>query len=249
MTSKILQICKTLFVLQLLVVLNACQTNVSSDIAATPPSTSGPDESGGDPEPITIVRLADRYYVASALSQIFLPSLADGASAPDIENLQSTIDSNIKIQYGDMGSSCDYFDTTNYCGVGGQSPLFTIIESANVSAPALSQPTSLRAAYTLRAVYTMLSSSAADAALRKAISLTSSSMTTYATVNFATLNPPTLTELQRVFQLVYPGVTPSASSLTKSYAFINAVAASYGAKDSWKMAFILMLSTLLWQQL
>ena len=96
----------------------------------------------------------------------------------------------------------------------------------------------------LRTIYGLI---AYDPALRKAISLAKS--TTYGAVNLTGIAGPTLTELQTAYSIVYPGVIPSLATLNKIHALTSSVESSYNGKEAWKMAYNVLLSTLLWQQL
>ena len=200
-------------------------------------STVNPTSGGGSNDSVATMRLSDRYYVGSVFTNIFVPSSVLSGEDSSKASIQTKIQTLVTNQYADFGGPCDRFlssDASQDCGI------------LNTQVASYGSNTSLRAALSLRTLYWILDDTdSKQVALKSAIAQTKG--ISYSSVNLTGLSAPTSTDLQNLFKLVYPGMTPSADTLEKSLTFTNQVNSSHGATEAWRYAVILMMSTMIWQ--
>lgn len=191
-------------------------------------------------DPITAYRVGDRFYVASVLTNLFIPP---GVSNANVTNLNNLIRSGVENQIMDFGGPCD---TNLGSGFGYFSyGIDCRFEVALAQAPAFSFPTSIRGAMVLKTILSAFTPSAEEMPLRNAVAIARG--TSYANTSIGSLTEPTEAEISRLFSAIYSGTEASGESVQKIRAYYQVMQQQYGHLEAWRNMLLLMLSTLIWQ--
>jgi hypothetical protein len=221
-------------------VLSSCQ-NMIGNLATNSSPNINPGGGGSNPseepaEASSYLRLGDRNFTGSFLTNLFVPTQVDPSETIARTELRSAIARLVTEQDQDLGGACDMFESNSYDCDGN----FT-----KTRLPVFGPPTAGRASVTLKALYDLLNNYRNDMALRNGIALARSiPFTSLTTIG---IQAPTSAELRAIFRLVYPDAEPSQETLDKMLTFTAAISQNTGNLNGWRYAFILVLSTMQWQ--
>ncbi len=245
--------------------LTGCQAAMDPFFSTQNNSNNNPPQTGTTLEPLTTLRFGDRTYVASVLTNIFVPATT-GLTTPQLNERQLLVDkvnALVTLQYSNFGRSCDYFNSSTESCSGTGTTTFGTYNDSNTNLTSFALSTPLRSALSLRSVYGLIWFRTEEIALKTAIAnvrtIIEGSPVAISSIVPTSLSLPTEDEVSAAFQLVYRGVEPSPATLQ---ALMNLVSESYNSlasqtypvqqsngriRDVWRFLFISLLASSIWQ--
>ena len=221
----------------------ACQNQLGTGLPVTPTeeTTGGGSTGGGTGSEenlgsVSALRTGDRFYVASVLTNLFIPTSVPAGEVSVRDTMLGKISTYITNQFGDFGHACDYLiSSSETCNNNEANALVASIMPAN----------SLRSAWTLRAVYEILVPAANEMGIKNILAQIRG--VAYSSVSLTGLQPPTLPEIRLVLKLIYPGSEPSDDTLAGLLALATHVNQNFSAIESWRYMILAAMSPMLWQ--